>query len=55
MIYLLSFFVSWWYCFDDHLAEWVGVPALGTVPLWVWILVVLGCISAQLSINARRR
>ena len=23
-----------WFCFDDHLAELVGIPGLGEIPFW---------------------
>lgn len=42
MFYLFSFLVTWWYCYDDHLAEWTNTPAVGTVPLWLWLLILIG-------------
>lgn len=32
---IVSFVPAWlWYCFDDKLAELVGVPAIGSLPFW---------------------
>lgn len=30
----MMFFLFWW-CFDDHLAAALGMPGLGTLPIWV--------------------
>jgi len=27
-----------WYCFDDHLADFLDLPTLGNIPLWAWLL-----------------
>lgn len=44
MSFVLGFLCTWWYCYDDHLAEWTGQPWVGGVPLWVWIVLMLGFI-----------
>lgn len=54
MIGLLAFLVSWFYCYDDHLAEWVGQPWIGTVPFWLWLLLLLGCGLANGAESSRR-
>jgi hypothetical protein len=42
MINLLAFLLTFFYCYDDHLAELVGQPWVGTVPLWLWLVLWLG-------------
>jgi len=34
---LIAFLVTWWYCYDDHLAAWTGQSWVGTVWLIFWI------------------
>jgi hypothetical protein len=34
----MLFFLLWW-CFDDHLAQALGMPGVGTMPWWVILLI----------------
>jgi len=44
-------FLLWW-CVDDHLAEALGAPGLGTLPLWVPLIIAFA-FSTSVSISAK--
>ena len=46
-------FLLWW-CVDDHLAEALQTPGLGTLPIWVPLIIGLA-FSTTVSISARRK
>ncbi|ATI16311.1 hypothetical protein HOS13_gp04 [Caulobacter phage Lullwater] len=66
MGWLFSLWTNLWYCVDDHIAAFLGIPALGHVPLWVvnlpfivavvfYLGVIALSILAALSVNSRLR
>jgi hypothetical protein len=46
-------FLLWW-CVDDHLAEALETPGLGTLPIWVPFIIAFA-FSTTVSISAKRR
>ena len=46
-------FLLWW-CVDDHLAEALQAPGLGTLPIWVPLIIGLA-FSTTVSVSARRQ
>lgn len=46
-------FLLWW-CVDDHLAEALGAPGLGTLPIWVPLIIAFA-FSTTVSLSAKRK
>jgi hypothetical protein len=46
-------FVLWW-CVDDHIAQALGAPGVGSLPWWVPLIVGLA-FSFTLSANIREK
>lgn len=39
----------WWYCFDDQIAQWLNMPALGHLPLGLWFLIMFLSFATQIG------
>ena len=47
-------FVLWW-CVDDHIAEALGAPGVGELPLWVPLLIGLAfSFTLSATVNKKR-
>jgi hypothetical protein len=46
-------FLLWW-CVDDHLAEALEAPGLGSLPIWVPLIVAFA-FSTTVSLSAKRK
>lgn len=43
-----------WWCVDDHLAEALNAPGLGTLPIWAPLIIAFP-FSTSVSISAKRQ
>jgi len=46
-------FLLWW-CVDDHLADALGAPGLGELPIWVPFIIAIA-FSTSLNVAMKRR